>query len=241
MRAPTPAPTGSGTIVPGVTYDRTAARTIITVDLQQPGIGFAATGRAPNWADGGTETVRQTTKDFIGGIPNAVAAINGDLYGSIKIGSQLYANLSGLNISAGTLVSGFTSGGNAGTFLLDATGPRIQITSGGVFPDLANVSYAVSGIAPLALENGIVTPGGTALASRSQLGLSADARYLFLLSTGSNSVTIAAAAQMLLDAGASSAVNLDGGGSSSLWWKQAGTLTGWGSRAVGSSFAITAT
>jgi hypothetical protein len=241
---PAPAPAPSNTLAPGVTFSRTSNYTLVTVDLNQPGISFASTGRSDRWVQtdsqtSGIETDRQTTRDFITGLRsdgrNAVAAINGDAFA--YLGTR-YANLRALNISDGEMVSSYNAGGNAGTLLIDRiTGARIQTTGGGAFPDLTNIEHAISGF-NVALQNGTVLDNSTQLAARSMIALSADNSRLFMYST-TRSVTIGQAATTLKGLGADDAINMDGGGSSSIWYGAAGQgLGGFGTRAVGSSFAV---
>ena len=94
----------------------------------------------------------------------------------------------------------------------------------------ADTQFAVSGNAMM-LKNGVSTPPvkDEARHPRSAVGLSADARTLYILAidgrqeSHSRGVTLGELANIFIRVGAHNAINLDGGGSSSLVIKDPGT------------------
>ncbi len=196
----------------------------LRIDSQQPGIGFHTTGRIDGWEDGVTETRRQTVRNYLiserqRGVP-MVAAVNADAFVYKSwFNRQDPTDLLGLAVSGGELVSS-----PAGTpSLLVMKSGELRIAAGGAELNLSEIEVAVSGFA-LCLENQRPIPSGDDLHPRTGFGLSADGRFLLIMTIDgrqpeSGGATTHELGQLLQRAGAAIGMNMDGGGSTTLaWW-----------------------
>ncbi|MFM7269057.1 MAG: phosphodiester glycosidase family protein, partial [Cyanobium sp.] len=163
--------------------------TALRVDLQAPGISLTGSGRAPLWSDNGSETISQTSRQFItagraAGLP-LVAAINAAPFdlNDQKQFEAVPTNLRGFVVSEGQLLSGPDSNTDTfkSTFLLDAiTGARIEDIWASNAPAASSLKVASSGFA-MVLRDGLVQGDAITQNARSALGLSADRRHLVLV------------------------------------------------------------
>ena len=199
----------------------------VRVDLRTPGLGLETTGRTSDWAENKVETIRQTTRDFIRGSQNGERkirlAINADAFSPWPApwNQPTPTNLQGLAVCNGTVVS---PGNGTPSLLIDADNQAsIKITT----PETptAKIKTAVSGFS-LCLSDGVSQPSGDDLHPRTGLGLSSDARFLFFMiidgrRESSRGATTQELGELLRQAGADDAINMDGGGSSTLaWWNE---------------------
>lgn len=203
-------------IVTNVPYSTTHVR-CLRMDTTTPGMRFYTTGRGSNWVDGATETPpAQYAETFISGLQSSSfkvrAAINGDAFSPVGLADS--KDLRGYNVSEGVKVS--SADASAVTFVVDKSLNRsIITTSSSAEPDTNDVHVAVSGFW-YCLRDGSETGDSVTLSSRTGLGLSQDARYVyFVVYSGS----IYALGTWLKHFGAYNGINMDGGGSSQMaWW-----------------------
>jgi iduronate 2-sulfatase len=203
----------------------------LRIDTLTPGLGFTTTPRTANWVENVSETTRQTTPAFIlqsqTTAQPVVAAVNGDLFRTNGSTADLY----GLNVSNGVLVSpgapyaGDTVGISHVTFGLTRSNYASIFTTDTETPVGDNWN-AVTGIYQV-LRNGTARLSGTELAPRTGLGVSADTRYVYMLtidgrSTASVGATNRQVGEWLAHFGAFDGVYVDGGGSTTMaWWNPA--------------------
>ena len=199
----------------------------VRVDLQTPGLGLDTTGRTGEWTENKVETIRQTTRDFIRSSQSSdrriCLAINADAFSPWPApwNQSTPTNLQGLAISQGTIVS---PANGTPSLLIDADNQAsIQITTAKT--PTAKIKTAVSGFS-LCLSDGVAQPSGADLHPRTGLGLSHDSRFLFFMiidgrRESSPGATTQELGDLLRQAGADDAINMDGGGSSTLaWWNE---------------------
>jgi hypothetical protein len=201
----------------------------LRVDSKQPGIAFHTTGRIEKWEDGEwedgvTETRRQTVRNYLiserkRGVP-MVAAVNADAFAYKSwFNRQDPTDLLGLAVSGGELVS---SPARTPSLLVMKSG-RLRIVPGAADLDVSDIEVAVSGFA-LCLEDQRPIPSGDDLHPRTGFGLSADGRFLLIMTIDGRQPESAGATtfelgQLLRRAGAATGINMDGGGSTTLaWW-----------------------
>jgi hypothetical protein len=194
---------------------------VLQVDTSTPRLRFTTTGRRSDWVSNVTETDKATTRLFISRSQNTdrpiMAAINASPWSPFPADDNVPANLQGLAVSDGVLVS--PGRNNSPAFIIDNLGiPRIQL-AGPTF-DISNVNLAVAGFG-IVLTNGIPIPSTGSLEPRSGFGISADSRYIYLMTIdgrrySSQGATIGEVGQYLAFFGASSGINMDGGGSTTL-------------------------
>ena len=210
----------------------------LRVDLKTPGLSLINTPRINNWQANSTETLTETTRDFITGSrlqgTAVVAAINTAFFDVIGNNSNqsLPTNLLGLAVSNSTLIS--PNQAHFPYFVIDRiTGARIE-SNPNISPDLNTTTVAFAG-----QSNGIVlwdgkntvnySSGTSVLNARTALGLSSDQRYMYLMTVDRSlrsssptsywGATIRDMGDLLYSFGASSGINLDGGGSTQMgWW-----------------------
>jgi len=197
----------------------------VRVGSGMPGIGLRTTPRRAEWAEGKTETDRQTTRDFLRRSRsegrNMVLAVNADAFSPwpAPYNQSTPTDLLGLAVSDGTLVSR----GTGSPSLLELKTGALRIAATARDSDLSDARLAVSGFA-LCLDNGKPIDGGTDLHPRTGLGLSDDLRYLVLVAIDgrqpdSHGATTQELGTWLKHFGAHRGINMDGGGSTSLgWW-----------------------
>ena len=188
----------------------------IRIDLDTPGISFETSPSSPSAVSQGYQTYSQTTGSFLTQV-GAQVAINGNFFSDVET-TSVPETLSGLAVSNGSTVAPADS--NYQSLLLSAT----NLASIGSLASYS-VYNAVSGVQDLV--NGVaVAPNTTAgdptgLDPRTDVGVSQDGTYLYLLaadgrSTQSAGITDQEAGQILLQLGAYNGLNLDGGGSTTL-------------------------
>jgi hypothetical protein len=205
----------------------------IRIDTTQPGLKFYTTGRYEPYVVDVDETWRRTVRNFLKDSRNAgkpmVLAINatawtpwGDDYPlHLKMG-ETTANLTGLAISEGTLVS---PADGKPSLLVDSNA-RLDMQKIPATDD-PDVRTAVAGIsANWCLRDGSVVDSTTPLDPRTGYGLSSDARYLYWMIIDGRRVSegayVAEVGAWLKYFGADDGINMDGGGSSTLvWWNPA--------------------
>ena len=199
----------------------------VRVDLQTPGLGLDTTGRTGEWTENKVETIRQTTRDFVRSSQSSDRrirlAINADAFSPWPApwNQPTPTNLQGLAICQGTVVS---PANGTPSLLIDADNQdSIQITTSET--PTKNIRTAVSGFS-LCLSDGVAQPSGDDLHPRTGLGLSDDTRFLYLMiidgrRKSSQGATTRELGELLRQAGADDAINMDGGGSSTLaWWNE---------------------
>ena len=226
----------SDTLYPGIQFTRvevTEPRKLVIcvsrVDTQSERLTFHTTPRRDDWKVGEVETDRQKTRDFLiesrqNDIPT-VLAINADAFSPwpAPYNKSTPADLLGLAVSDGNLVS---KGSGTPSIIQTRKGDwKIQKTSPSF--DTSAVQLAISGFG-ICLDEGEAVPSGNDLHPRTGIGLSKDARYLFLIvidgrQPSSFGVTTQELGNWLRHFGANRGINLDGGGSTTMacWDAQA--------------------
>ena len=208
-----------------LTSPRAIRRHVARIDLQQPGLRLTTTARLDNWENNVRETLRQSARNFLRSEREqsrpVVLAFNADAFSPwpVPFDQETETNLQGFAVRDGQLVS---PGAGTPSFIRSASGSsRMQVTDATTSAE--GVEMAVSGFG-FCLLDGVVQPSGEDLHPRTALGLSADARWLFVLVVdgrrhSSEGATTAELGQWLLELGANDGINMDGGGSSTLcWW-----------------------
>ncbi len=204
----------------------------IRVDLYDDDIELFTT---PGNGDAPLETTRQTGSTFMNTYGVQVG-INANYV--VRELTASYANLDGLSISRGQIVSPAEDlhaalGVNPGTLLVTQNNTaHIQVTLPST--DLTGVWTAVESWAYL-LVNGVNTGDPRIISGnvepRSALGLSEDNRYLILMTIDgrqagySEGATAAEESDWLKRFGVYNGINLDGGGSTHLWIAEYGGNT----------------
>ncbi|MEB3195229.1 MAG: phosphodiester glycosidase family protein, partial [Cyanobacteriota bacterium] len=228
------------------------ALTALRVDLRDPAIQLTSTGRRSDWANNTIETTSETSRQYISrsrtsGLP-IVAAMNTAPF-DLDLANQLLSvptNIRGFAVSDGVLVSStdYNTDTFKSTFLYDpVTGARIQTLPSSLPAASAGVSYpapaaevalastlkvATSGFG-IVLNNGVVSGDQLLQNARSALGLTADGRYLTMLTvdrvfnpaqpSGWQGATDHDVGTILKGFGSTMGINVDGGGSTQLaWW-----------------------
>ncbi len=196
-------------------FNRELAIHIVEIDPFAPGISFLGT---PGNGDSPNEYTRQTTGAFVSGNDLAVG-INGDFYST---NTGITANVNGLGMSNGEIVSPPGTGGFRNSLVVSQDNLASIITSATIPPNAWN---AVSGNQRM-LNNGvIVTPNDsytTTLNPHTAVGVDADNGHVFFMVVDgrqtdySEGMRTDEMAQLFLDFGVDDAINLDGGGSSTL-------------------------
>ncbi len=221
-------------ILPGVrliselaTAPRSMKLHCVRVDLRTQGLGLDTTGRTGEWTENKVETIRQTTRDFVRSSQSSDRrirlAINADAFSPWPVpwNQPTPTNLQGLAISQGIVVS---PANGTPSLLIDADNQAsIQMTTAET--STARIRTAVSGFG-LCLSDGVAQPSGDDLHPRTGLGLSHDTRFLYFMiidgrRKSSQGATTRELGDLLRQAGADDAINMDGGGSSTLaWWNE---------------------
>ncbi len=196
----------------------------LRIDSTTPGIKFHTTKRLAEWESGKTETRRQTVRNFLqssraDGIPISVA-INADAFSlTTAYNREDPCDLRGLAVTDGVVVSQPTSTPS----LIVAKDEKLRIETLAPDADLSGIEDAVSGFG-LCLDRGRVLESEPDLHPRTGFGLSADNRYLFLITIdgrqpASKGATTEDLGKIMKQFGADIAINMDGGGSTTLvWW-----------------------
>lgn len=189
----------------------------IRVDLQAPGISFFSTPHT-----GSSETTRQTTRQFLEQYDVQIAVntnffdANGSYY------SPGTANLLGLAISDGQLVSP-AGDGYIQALAITSSNVASFVTADTGF-DTTGIQTAVAGSLVVLSDGQIVpfAPGQLTLEPRTGMGLSSDSRYLYIVTIDGRNPGISEGAtyndlgQWLKTFGADDGINFDGGGSTTL-------------------------
>jgi len=196
------------------------------IDLTAPDIRFEVTPQS-----GPQATIAQTTSQFLLSSGTQVAT-NANFFAPCCNAAPEPKSLVGLSVSDGTVVSpgAFGSDDAAASLLISVTNKASIRPPSATGPiDLSNLFNAVSG--NLIVSDGVnvssITPTGAphdpfGLNPRTDVGLSQDGRYLYLVAIDgrqpsySAGVTTSDAADLLLSLGAYEGLNLDGGGSTAL-------------------------
>ena len=208
---------------------------ILRIDLQTPGMDFIATARDPDWGksmpdapDYTIRTKRRKTRSFLKDARkngwNMIVAVNAAPWGPWrKPFNHKYADPSAVNISNGELISENPVRMPAFIIYNDGTPAIVPEVNKN---DYTKIKIAASGFSIVARNGKIVFQDDT-LAPRTVYGISADRRYLFLMTVDgrqtewSVGATTVEAGIWLLSAGASDVINMDGGGSTSMfYWDQ---------------------
>ena len=197
----------------------------VKIDLATPKLALYTTPRAEQWVENKTETMRQTTRDFLRSSQaterQIVFAANADSFSPwpAPFRERTPTNLGGLAISEGVVVS--PPGGTPSLLISKSGEASIQTTTGET--PLNNIQTAISGFA-LCLSDGVVKPSGNDLHPRTGLGLSADGKSLFVVAIDGRRYSRQGATTQELGAwlkkfGSDDGINMDGGGSTTLaWW-----------------------
>lgn len=189
----------------------------IRVDLTASGIGFYSTPHG-----GSSETVRRTVTQFVNDHDVQIAVNANFFQTSNSYYSPGEANLSGLAISEGNVVSPAGDGYlPALTVKNDGT---VSIVSADVGFDATGVRTAVAG-SVYVLQNGQITPFAPeylTLAARTGYGMSQDAHFLYIVTIDgrrpneSEGGTFNDLGRWLQRFGAYTGINMDGGGSTQM-------------------------
>lgn len=208
---------------------------LLRIDFRQKGLSFVSTGRAKEWGETMPDvtnrtmiidTHREPTESFMRRKRaegyNVVAAINTAPWSPWEPPwNHKFARLPHLAIAGGEVLSHVRKPGPMLVIWNDNTA---VITNDLAEADFSRVAIAHPGFS-IIMRGGTVParrPGKVSLAPRTAYGISADGRYLYALvvdgrqndwSLGADMVDLA---EMLKDAGASDAMNMDGGGSTTL-------------------------
>lgn len=205
---------------------------IIRVDLKIKGLYFTATPRDPDWGkpmpDFPSKTIRaarKRTRNFMqdarkNGVNMIIAANASPWTPFTRPWNHKYGDPGGLNILNGEIISEHPT---RCIFAVYKDGTPV-ITRKIPKEDYAKIQIAVSGFAITAL-NGKLTMNDTPLHPRTAYGISADKRYVYLMTVDGRQPGVSLGCtqnetgKLLLAAGASDAINMDGGGSSTLiYW-----------------------
>lgn len=233
---------------------------VMRIDLQK-GYRFATSKKAaeygkkiPTHPHLVIHTKRQKTVDFMTEAQkknvNMIAACNASGWAPWDKTPSIYATNLGLLISDGVLVSPKRPG-NRPSFLFYKNGKiELRVVKDG--EDLSGITHAFTCFHSVLTDGKIKKVGGTYLAPRTGIGLSADKKYMYIMVIDgrqkefSMGCTVSEVGSILKYLGAENGVNMDGGGSSSfvIWdkkEKKAKMLNhqpNGGIRPVGCSFGI---
>ncbi len=226
----------TGTMTPTNGNPRLQKVNALRIDLHAPGISFFTTPANITPVDDATssyfaanslhlETVTQKTTDFVDQY-NLAVAINANFWSATpnSFYTQTNADLNGLAISQGTVVSGprypDSSDYDWPSLVINAAN-QAQIISKPKNGYPSDTFTAVSGIWYV-LTNGATGATGGAVHPRTAVGLDQSANHLYLLTVDgrqpgiSEGATAQELGQWLLRFGAYTGINLDGGGSTSM-------------------------
>lgn len=202
-----------------VTSPRTMNINCLKIDTATPGLRFYTTPQS-----GTAETMTQTTRQFITTSRTTntpvVAAINASAWNLVAWNQSTAADLLGLAVSQGSLVSPGQSG--YPSFLFGSSGVASLASTSGT-TDIATIETAVSGFG-FALTAGTPITSGTDLHPRTGIGASQDGRYVYFLTIDGRQPTslggtVSEVGSYLKWFGAYDAINMDGGGSTTMaWW-----------------------
>lgn len=217
---------------------------IIRIDLKTKGLKFTGSDAdvdfgkpMPDYPDGTIITKRIRTRDFMlnlrkktadgsSGLNVIVAANSAPWSPWVKPYAHVYANPLGLAILNGKVLC--DSRPHHALFVVYENG-KVDIVSEVSEKDYSKIRVAASGFAIL-IKDGKLQKGDvyeTYIMPRMAYGLSQNRRYMYIIAIDgrqkewSIGATGAETAQLLKDAGAYDAINMDGGGSASLlYWDE---------------------
>jgi hypothetical protein len=194
---------------------------IVRIDTFTPRLRFLTTGPRPDWVSNVSETNKQSTRQWITQSQLTdrplTLAINASPWGPFPAADDVPANIVGLAVADGVLVS--PAQNNRPAFIIDDAGvPRIQVASTSI--DITQIDQAAVGFG-IVLTNGVPIASTGSLEPRTGYGISADQRYVYFMTIdgrrySSQGTTIGEVGQWLQFFGASSGINMDGGGSTTL-------------------------
>ncbi|MAE66900.1 MAG: hypothetical protein CMJ18_21795 [Phycisphaeraceae bacterium] len=212
-----------------VTSPRRMNINALRIDTTTPDLRFHTTPRSSPWVINSTETIRKTTRNFIRETQSTetkvVAAINSAPWSPWPPippddwNTESPANLSGLAVSEGTLVSP----GSGAPSLIVANNGDVSMASTPFGYDISQVHSAVTGFS-FVLTNGNPIGGGGDLHPRTGTGLSQNGRYVYFMTIdgrqlASEGATTNEVGSWLKHFGAHTGINMDGGGSTTMaWW-----------------------
>ena len=218
-----------------ITNPRRNVVSVLQVDLSNPDIRFATTGRhslwgqpMPDYRSRTVRTRRQTTRDFLStsrtaGM-NMVVAVNAAPWLPWEFPyNHQYADDLGLAVSNGVLVSDQSNSPYSSpsfVFRKDWTAQIVASKSETV--DVANVLTAVSGFDMILTRGTAAGSGADDTSPRTGFGLSLDRRKVILMTVDgrqnnySLGVGTKEAGELLRYFGAWNGINMDGGGSTAL-------------------------
>ena len=204
---------------------------VARVDLTDPDVRLLTTPRlASGYVEGFHETGGMTVSRFLQ-VHQAQLAINANFFDQ----SQYYLpegtpmDLSGLSISAGEVVSKQDSAANSAVITFDAANHATVLHTNWPAASTGGVTTAVAGVYPVVIKG--VNIGRQYLnlpgnlhdnQPRTLMGLSADRRYLYLMTIDgrqpgySDGALDYESGAWMLKVGAADAINMDGGGSTTL-------------------------
>jgi hypothetical protein len=215
--------------LPDATFPRRQSVNFLRVDLQNPDVQLLHTPPAPGPIPESRETLSMTTSNFLKG-NNLQVAVNANFFCCPEYNSEgLNAEVEGLAISRGTVVSSQEGPASASVFLFTTNKQATVIHTNWPATNTAGIYTAVAGVYPLVIGGvnfgaNVANFPGIALdihnpQPRTAYGLSQNRRYLYLMiidgrqSPYSDSATDPETAAWLLLGGAWDGVSMDGGGS----------------------------
>ncbi len=203
---------------------------IVRVDLTDPDVRLFSSPPLPDYAAGSSETAGYRVSTFL--LTNQLqVAINANEFSptSTYLTEGTAMDISGLSICQGFVVSPQSSSDDAASLMFTSNNTPIWSFTNWPATSTEGIYTAVSGMYPI-LVNGINISHNYLGDSdsihgyqpRTALGISADRRYLFLMTLDgrqpgySNGSLDFQTADWLLLAGASDGINMDGGGSTTM-------------------------
>lgn len=220
-----------GTNMPdGSSYSVLQVVHIVRVDLTDPDVRLFSSPPLADYVEDQSETAGYRVSTFL--LTNQLqVAINANVFspGDTYLAEGTAMNISGLSICQGVVVSPQSSSSDAASLLFTSNNTPILNFNNWPATNTAGIYTAVSGMYSI-LVNG-VNVGRNYLGDsdsihgyqpRTAFGISADRRYLFLMTLDgrqagySNGSLDFQTADWLLLAGASDGINMDGGGSTTL-------------------------
>lgn len=197
---------------------------VVRIDLATPGLKLDTTDRSAEWSENKTETLRQTTRDYIRSSQSTsrklVFATNADAFSPWPApwNQSTPTNLLGLAVRQGVVVS--PANGTPSFILRKSGNASIEVADASTVT--SDIQVAVSGFG-ICLKDGVAIPAGDDLHPRTALGLSSCGRYLFVVAIdgrrhSSQGATTQELGEILKRYGADDGINMDGGGSTTLAW-----------------------
>jgi hypothetical protein len=211
----------------------------VRVDLRDPDVRLLATPRAPAYVAESRETLTQTVPSFLSQNKLQIAAdanfYSGNPGGSDPASEGISCEVFGLQISTGAVVSAVASEADPrfATLLFSTNNePHISFVNRPPGTNTVGMYTAVTGYYPI-VSNGVNVGAASITAypdgfihqiqPRTAYGISADNRYLYLMSIDgrqggySDGALDTETADWMLQFGAWNAINMDGGGSTALY------------------------